>query len=272
MSSPVRTKLHVLASNVDPQNGQFGRDNEIVQNMLKAASFVIDSDVLELVKREDCRKSIHALIEAKMVRLPYDPMVIEYEIDGKSHEFCYLYEKFDIVTGATIIHGRVILMELARETAMVATHEIRAMVQDKQIMVDGGPYEAKQNAAHKLFMHAFAVSLHLALLMLNTKGIEKEVVRVADGLNKKRVASGKQPIPHHSVVHIGTIYRRDGSAIKREGSGGWTMPMHWRCGYTRRQHFGKGREEEKMVYIPPCIVNFKPEEEAPHAPMRKVKK
>lgn len=267
----IRTKLHVLASNVDPQNGMLGRDNKIVQDMLKAASFVIDSDVLELVKREDCRKSIRALIEAKMVRLPYNPMVIEFEVDGKSHEFVYLYEKFDIATGATFIMGRPVLMELQMETAMVATHEIAAAVHENEIKVSGGPYEAVGNSAHKLFMHSFAVAVHLALLMLNTKGIEKEVVQVEPSLNKKRIAKGKPPIPTHSVVHIGTIYRRDGSAIKREGSGGWHMPMHWRCGYTRRQHFGKNREEEKIVYIPPCIVNFKPEEDAPHAPMRKVK-
>lgn len=271
MSSPIRTKLHVLASNVDPRTHQFGRDNKIVQDMLSAASFVIDSDVLELVKREDCWKSIKALIEADMVRLPYSPMVIEYEISGKSHEFCYLYEKIDHATGATLVVGRPILMELERETAAVAEHEIHAKVVDKEIKVDGGVYNDKKSPLHSLFLHCFAVSMHLALLMLNTKGIEKEVVEVPASFNKKRAARGKPSIPTHSVVHIGTIYRRDGTAIKREGSGGWHMPMHWRCGYTRRQHFGKGREEEKMVYIPPCIVNFKPDEDAPHAPMRKLK-
>lgn len=265
----IRTKLHVLAGNVDPSTRTRGKDFEVVKRMLNAASFVIDSDVLDLVKREDCKKSIEALIEAGLVRLPYNPMVIEYETydhDGNTHEFVYLHEKDGV------IYGRPVAMELEKETAVCAMFDLSVKIVNKQLLVNGGMYELKRNEpVSKLFLHAFAVAVHLALLMLNTKGIEKEVVQVEPSLNKKRIAKGKPPIPTHSVVHIGTIYRRDGSAIKREGSGGWHMPMHWRCGYTRRQHFGKNREEEKIVYIPPCIVNFKPEEDAPHAPMRKVK-
>jgi len=265
----IRTKLHVLASNVDPNTNTYGRDFEIIKLMLGAASFVIDSDVLDLVKREDCKKSIKALIEADLVRLPYNPMVIEYETHdavGGTHEFVYLREENGI------IYGRPIAMELAKETALCSMFELSAKIAGGQLVVNGGIYEAKRNEpASKVFLHSFAVAVHLALLMLNTKGIEKEVVQIEPSLNKKRIAKGKHPIPTHSVVHIGTIYRRDGSAIKREGSGGWHMPMHWRCGYTRRQHFGKNREEEKVVYIPPCIVNFKPDEDVPHAPMRKVK-
>ena len=269
MSSPIRTRIHILASNVDPKTNQFGRDNKIVQDMMKAASFVIDRDVVALVNREDAKKSVKALVEAGLWKLPFNPMVIEYETDGgpegKAHSFVYLYEK-----GEDII-GRVVLMELGNFTAMCAIDEMTARILNKEIMVDAGRYEKQSNPAHKLFLHTFAVSVHLALLMLNTKGIEKEVVHVPPSFNKKRVAKGRASIPSHTVVHIGTIYRRDGSAIKRDGHGGWHMPMHWRCGYTRRQHFGKNREEEKMVYIPPCIVNFKPDEDTPHAPMRKLK-
>ncbi len=137
-------------------------------------------------------------------------------------------------------------------------------------MVHKGIYSHDASES-KVFVATFATALNLALLMLNTKGIEKQVITVAESLNKKRKAHGKLPIPTHSVVHVGTIYRRDGTAIKHEGHGGWHMPMHWRCGYTRVQHFGTNREETKMVYIPPCIVNFKPEEAAPAAPHRNVK-
>lgn len=263
----IRTKLHVLASNVDLANGMVGKDSQIVKDMMSAASFVVDKDVLALVQREDCKKSVSALIEARMVRLPYNPMVIEFEVDGKSHEFCYLRE----IEGGIV--GQPIIMDLATEAAMVANFEIKAIIEDGVLMVHAGVYGDKRNTPEtKIFLHTFAVAVHLALLMLNTKGIEKEEVQVSEHLNRKRAAKGKPAIPHHSVVHIGTIYRRDGTGIKYDGGrGGWHMPMHWRCGYTRRQHFGKGREEEKIVYIPPCIVNFKPEEKTPHAPMRKVK-
>lgn len=263
----IRTKLHVLAENIDPSNMQLGKDNKIIKDMLAAADFVVDADVVEMVKRDDCKKSVRALVKAGMFHLPYNPMVVEFEIGRLSHEFCYLHQAAD-----GTIYGRPVLMALDDETAMVANFEIRARVHDNgEIMVEYEGYNTKEDSTERrLFYHSFAVSLHVALLMLNTKGIEKQVVEVSETLNRKRQSRGKPAIPHHSVVHIGTIYRRDGSAIKR-GEGGWHMPMHWRCGYTRRQHFGSNRSQEKMVYIPPCIVNFKPEETIPPAPKRNVK-
>lgn len=260
----IRTKLHILADNVDPRDMSPGRENAVVKAMLAAASFVIDKEVLELLRRDDASKSIKALIEAGMAKLPYNPMVVEYEVNPKWHEFVMLREK----DGA--IYGRISTMDTATTATMVANNEIKMTFGDGRVYV--WPCPGDQHPDFAVFRNSFMVGVNLALLMLNTKGIEKELVTVAESLNKKRTAKGKPRIPVHSIVHIGTIYRRDGTAIKRgEGGGGWHLPMHWRCGHTRTQHFGKGREETKIIYIPPCIVNFKPEDDAPEAPHRKVK-
>jgi hypothetical protein len=191
-------------------------------------------------------------------------MVVEYEANPKWHEFVMLREK----DGA--IYGRIATMDNTTTTAMVANNEIKITFSNGMAHV--APCPGDNHPDFAIFRNAFMVGVNLALLMLNTKGIDKEVVVVSESLNKKRVQRGKPRIPTHSVVRIGTIYRRDGTAIKNEnGRGGWHMPMHWRCGYARIQHFGKNREETKTVYIPPCIVNYKPEEDAPAAPHRKVK-
>lgn len=259
----IKTKLHILAENIDPSSMERGNQIPMIQEMLNAASYVIDDDVLELLRRDDASKSIKALVQAGMVRLPYNPMVVEFEVAHTHHNFCLLREKDGVIS------GRPIVMTNKTMLAMVAKFEIRAEVIGEKLIIHEGIYK-HGIAESEVFTRTFATALNLALLMLNTKGIDKQVITVSKSLNKKRAAHGKPCIPHHSIVHVGTIYQRDGTAIKREG-GGWHMPMHWRCGYTRLQHFGKDRAEEKMVYIPPCIVNFKPEEAEPAAPHRKIK-
>lgn len=256
----IKTKLHILAANVDPTTMVPGNQHKQIIAMHKAASFVVDKEVLDLLMREDVSKSIKALVEAKMVRLPYNPMVVEFETTPQHHEFVLLREKDSVIYGVTAI------MDNATHGAIVINEELRMEVLDDGFIVTNAPKSQKD----RVIIDVFLKGVNIALFMLNTKGIEKRIIEVPASMNKKRTAHGKPAIPTHSVVHVGTIYRRDGTAIKR-GGGGWHMPMHWRCGYTRVQHFGKGREEEKMVYIPPCIVNFKPEEDAPTAPHRKVK-
>lgn len=259
----IRTKLHILASNIDPETHVVGKDHPMVKDMQAAASYVVDNEVLDLLRREDASKSIKALVEANLVRLPYNPMLVEFEVSPALHEFVLLREH----DGK--IKGKVVIMSNKNHVAMVMDKEIEMEVKGDGFLLTRYPPKDKKGATECIA--SFMTGVHIALLMLNTKGIEKEVVHVAEGLNRKRVAHGKPRIQHHSIVHIGTIYRRDGTAIKRDSPGGWHMPMHWRCGHTRRQHFGKNREEEKIVYIPPCIVNFKPEEGTPEAPHRKIK-
>lgn len=258
----IRTKLHILANNVDPTTMQAGKDHKQVIAMHKAASFVVDKEVLDLLMREDVTKSVKALVEAKLVRLPYNPMVVEFETTPQHHEFVLLREKDGV------IFGTVAILDNHSHAAAVINEELRMEVLDDGFIITNAP----KSVQDKVILDSFLKGVNIALFMLNTKGIEKRVIEVPESMNKKRAAHGKPAIPTHSVVHVGTIYRRDGTAIKNEGGrGGWHMPMHMRCGYTRTQHFGKNREEEKIVYIPPCIVNFKPEEPAPPPPKRKVK-
>jgi hypothetical protein len=50
------------------------------------------------------------------------------------------------------------------------------------------------------------------------------------------------------------------------------MPVHLRSGYVRGQWFGKGREDYKQIFIPPCIVNYREEDGAkPRLPQKEVR-
>lgn len=252
----VRTKLHILASNINPKTNERGDTHKQIKDMLGAASYIADSDVLDLLKRQDAARSIRTVIEAGIARLPHSPMVVEFELMPEYHEFVLLKEGDE----GTIL-ANYAMLENNTHVGFTCEYEVVCTMH-----TDGGKpaftLEMPANALKaEVVGTGIGIALGVSLLMLNTRGIEKQVIECV-ALNKQREKKGKASIPTHTVVHIGTIYRRDGSAIDRP-KGGWHMPMHLRSGYTRRQHYGIGREQEKLVYIPPCIVNFKPDEEVP---------
>jgi len=160
----IKTKLHVLAGNVDPRDMTPGRDNYVVKAMLAAASFVIDHEVLELLRRENAAKSIKALIDAGLAKLPYNPMVVEYEVNPKWHEFVMLREK----DGA--IYGQIATMDNVTTTAMVANEEMKITFSDGATHL--APCKGDHHPDFAIFRNAFMVGVNLALLMLNTKGID----------------------------------------------------------------------------------------------------
>ncbi len=127
----IKTKLHILAENVDARDMSLGSDNPMVKEMLQAASYVIDDDVLELLRRDDASKSIKALIQAGLVRLPYNPMVVEYEVQHTHHNFCLLREKDGVIS------GRVVVMDNRNYLAMVAVFEITAEVRNGALGTQG---------------------------------------------------------------------------------------------------------------------------------------
>lgn len=118
-------------------------------------------------------------------------------------------------------------------------------------------------------MHlVIAEAMAIAMLMLNTRGIEKLQVDTTK-LNKARAKSStrdnpKPPIGAYTVLRIGHIYDSSGRAHSVEGSGRH-MPVHWRAGHTRMVPYGPMNAEvrpTRMKFIPPCLVNFDPLEDA----------
>ena len=100
------------------------------------------------------------------------------------------------------------------------------------------------------------------MLLLNTRGVEKEVVK-CERLNRSRARQGHRPVPDHTVIRIGHVYDRSGHATSVGGGGREPMPVHWRRGHTRLQRIGHGRTQTKLVYIEPCLVNYIEGEDVP---------
>lgn len=250
----VKTKLHIVAQGIDPRSKRSGASHDVVQGMMKAHSYVIDKDVIALLQRDDVHESINALCVAGIARLPVPDMLVEFDTVGH-RVFIHLKEAPN-----EKIYAYVAVMELkSLVTAVGIDRIVCSITSDGKFTLSMPPVDGED--WDKIIQGAIVVGLSVALLMLNTKGIEKEIVEVHT-LNKVRIKKGREPIPSHTVVHIGKIYRRDGTHYTR-AEGGWKMPMHIRQAHTRRQHFGPNNEETKIVFVPMCIVNFEPDKPLP---------
>lgn len=238
----IATKLHVLASLVD---------DPLVSLMMAAPKFVVSDEVMRLLPRDDVQKSIAAMIEAGICKLPYDPVLIEFAMIPQVRRFVLLAEAGGNVAG--VIGAR----------SATLFRDDRAIVQDNRMQLEV--------MSEGLLVHHFtdqtdalAVGLAgaVALMMLNTKGIDKDVIET-ERLNRARLKSGKaQMIPQHTVVRIGTIYDRSGRG-HAAGTTGRRMPVHLRSAFVRNQAFGKNWEEHRLVYIPPVLVNYREGDDVP---------
>lgn len=279
----IKTKLHILAENIPTEQLRIHRDGRYaripakelstgakhprVAKMLAAADYVIDKEVVDLLRRDDCEKSLRALCKAGIARLPVSPMVIEYSIDKAYHEFILLEEVGQEIhayyctlfteTNVAMLAEDPVLMRIDEHGVGYSIPKGTSLNVVKRMLGDPvASVDSSDEAFKVVSMSACIVAMQLALLMLNTMGIEKREVDVHT-LNKARAARGRHAIPHHSTVHIGTIYRRDGTAVKRDGGGGWHMPMHIRQAHTRRQHHGPNNSEVKHIFVPMTIVNYR---------------
>jgi len=82
--------------------------------------------------------------------------------------------------------------------------------------------------------------------LLACRGIEKEVIRPRESVNKKRVKDGRSPLPSYTLVHLNR-YR------KKEGKGTHASPCpHFRRGHVRLLPSGK------RTLVSPAIVMADP--------------
>jgi hypothetical protein len=233
-------------------------NHEVARKYQDAAKYYIDADVVGLIQRDDGLRSVQALIEAGICRLPYNPMMVEFQATDKFRWFILLEEqpedsKFDFLC-------QCIFMHLPTRKTYYSSKDAELFMTDEGFIVN--------NVATQQDAHAAICAVTMSLLLLNTTGIEKEVV-CPEKLNAIRHKKGEPAIPRVTTLRIGTVYDREGKAHSI-GTGGMRR-VHLRAGHTRRQHYGKGNAEIKIVYIPPVLVNYNPElGEKPKLPEKKV--
>lgn len=255
--------------------------------------YVLSDEVIGLIDTDGGQKSLSALHDAGIKSMPYKALTVEHDISVvkyiggpilyKARQFCVLMQVFDEPELSKQLNQLDNIDALGMSCRL---HEnkylevLPAYATLKLVRQDDGEWASRielvtapwldEEQFPKSFQYelsAFrsdAVDMHKAWsdarLLLHTKGIGQQIITAPGKLNKNRAASGKAPIPTHTVLRIGKVYDREGKEVQHTGR---HMRVHWRAGHVRRQRVGHGRTGVKLIFIEPVLVNYDPAGDAP---------
>lgn len=253
------------------------------------AHYVVDAALVKLVfdSKQAARisKSACAMIKAGIKHLPFDPIMIEFDIPVVEGDRCRAYvrlqskpiypasrwnavfedEQADFA--AYVICTKPYHDGIDRgdkDAVLIATIDMKSPLpvvlredsEDNPFWIIYG--KSGMAGIDEDLSLAAVIAMHIALLLLNTRGIISERVDTSK-LNKARAKGGKRNLPlnPYHVVRVGHVYDASGRAHDVKGSGR-TMPVHWRAGHIRNVRYGPYSEPAKHrpKWIEPCLVNY----------------
>lgn len=227
----IATQLHTAL--------EMAPDDDVLNKAAGLPHYVIDEKLIEILGRSDIQKTVAAMIEAEIARLPYPDVVIEFQA-GNFRRFVVLHET------PSNIGFTADLVALGEGALSVSIGPCFLSFTPGGLAVRG---HASLNDG---LSAAFAAAI--ALMMLNTRGIARDVIQPTQ-LNIARITRGRPKVPTHTVVHIGSYYDRN-DVEHRLVAGGRHVALHYRHGHVRNQAKGPGHAERELIYIQPVFVNF----------------
>jgi hypothetical protein len=268
-----------------------------VDQLTPLPKFVVQPELLEMVMTEGYDHSILAMRKANVFRLPFTAMLVEFIYSGK-HYIILLRDQQDKEVRmpweaprpaepseeeerfrSLPMYGMVFQLQndgegdylvMGPSVCGIDIQEIDSKpyigltAQGLEILPNSPELNELVKATWQKDAGAVFRGLASALLIMQTEGVEKEVIDCAK-LNKKRVLSNKPLIPRHVYLKIGRVYK-SGSDHSEEYNPRKSPRIHWRRGHERRVHYGTGREKVKLMYIPPRIVGYKDGDTQPAFP------
>ena len=279
-----------LSDTFDPS--KFSRKNLLIagalERMTQVPLFCISEELVDLAVGDPMGASANALVRAGKTRLPYPEMVVEMDVGRvaivetgieRMRVFVYMKqtspeELMDVVVCRRVGNG-----PGAHTILPVGVYQARP--KEFVLPTDDGPdkfgiemgmsipfinepisllerpnYDRIYEVSGSEDGTAAALAMIVALLLMHTRGVEREAITPAK-LNKARRKSGKSEVPTHTVLRIGTVTRRDGTTYTyKHDPNTKVMPVHWRRGHYRMQKYGPGWSMEREIYIEPMIVNY----------------
>lgn len=238
------------------------RDHELkmLRAMLSMPRFVFTEDMIELTEKPEMIESALDMVHAGVFRTPYPNLVVEMPrirvLDGYVNGLCALWE-----VEYNKIHALpwMMLKEDGREPDVVCSDMKMFSTLSGTCEADS-TYRNEIETRHKQdgvtimqFVAIANLAITLSVVVLQTLGLRREVVD-EPRLSRARVARGKAPITPYTRISIGKVYRRDDGDESDEYVPGKSPRPHWRRGHTRRYHYGAGRAETRVRWIPARMV------------------
>lgn len=201
--------------------------------------YVIRADLLQAMGRDDVQRSVAAMIDAEMAKLPFPSLMVEFSPIPETTRFVWLKESDETIEALPAMLSARGLATVPREWAKIS---LRA----GKMTIEGAASEADAGA--------IVLAAGFGLLMLHVEGVEKQLIQHS-ALNKARERTGKPHIPEYTLMRIGTVYDREGKPV---GAGSALEHVYLRAGHARHQAFGPGWSEHRWIYIAPQLVNYRP--------------
>lgn len=266
-----------------------------------APKFYYEADCMAALydRPDQVHRSLAAMADVGVARLPFPYLLAEYDWGGPTL-VCFSESKKDkdcpfrsTAMQLMNVHGQdaVCLSPLTFYTSPVYTEDdgINHGMRWKVFLAGwcNGTPEAKRYADQTVdyWKPMVEPGLIATMLLLNTRGLVKEVVEAPEPLNRSRAKKNRPPIPTHTVIRIGHYYNRVGTRVEHRQGTGIKQPLHLRAGYTAARWITRRHPDWKaelandegrhtiLVMVDPYIVNYDPAhpEEVPEIPERRIK-
>lgn len=233
-------------------------------HMARDPFFAFDEKVTDLlVGNKAAIASIEALMEHGLVHLPYPQMTVQFKRGSGEITWVLWMQELDGTFNCELRYHATThdVADVACRAKVTPDYDgnhsagvFKATINLNAVRSAGKSEADKQQMAEDL-APLLCCGVTMAVLMTHIAGLEREEHVPPEKLNAARERKGKEPIRRYHYVHVGHVYGSDGTKHDYNKTGR-RMPIHMRAGHNRRQHFGAGREQTKLIWIPPVLVNY----------------
>lgn len=275
----IKARQIIVPSHFHDRSLDLNRLNEIVHQFDLAPKFVVDPHLTDMLGQdENMFKTICDMKKADSINFPFPLQVVQFPIKAAvmdandkviSHHYIQAFILMGMLEGTIV--ATCLYWDPKREGVIIGYHEGIVNIPDdanKPWM-----WTAQRHRAYREVVPQYErvnsndqisvrVGLTCLLVLTHTEGIEREVIKCGK-INKIRKKSGKTLIPDITYIHIGRVYRADGTSETWDERR--PTRVHWRRGHNRRVAVGKGRMGREWRYIKPCLVNYVEGDDKPKA-------
>lgn len=273
--------------------------NFFLKEISSLPKFVVDDELMDMVRNQKYIKSIVDMRKGGVMRLPFPSLLIEYDFAGKryivllrdqqskeifpwedpaGHELAspFSLPDKDELMGRFPFYGTQFILDKDKDGRYVVMSPsfIGVDVMEKNGEASFGmsaiasgifpptqELDALVGQTYSKDAGGLYQAMCAALLVMQTDGVVHEKIDPSK-INRKRDGDSKPKIPTHTYLRIGKVYRYNSEKADDYIPRKSPRP-HWRRGHLRPVRYGVGKTLVKDVYINPRLVSYKPVENEP---------